>query len=218
MAKSKMANAGIDIITSFVLFLFIVSFSVTFTLHFKPLYYWDIDLLKIAESSGVEKEEIIENYDTLIDYNSMFSKEELEFPSFVMSEGGRIHFEEVKVIFVYFQQMALICGLLALALIVLHVRKKSYRFLKLTSIITILIPCVLGGAIAINWDYAFVAFHKIAFDNDYWIFDATTDPVITILPDTFFLHCAAMILLLVIVGSVVCLVSYKKMEKKSKNE
>ena len=27
------------------------------------------------------------------------------------------------------------------------------------------------------------------FDNDYWLFNSKTDPVIKILPDEFFMHC-----------------------------
>mgnify|MGYP003420509014 CR=1 FL=1 len=80
--------------------------------------------------------------------------------------------------------------------------------MKYAGVRTVLIPAVLGLLMALNWDKAFVVFHKIAFDNDYWIFDAATDPVITILPDTFFLHCAAMILGLVVAGSVLCLIFY----------
>ncbi|MHB8131340.1 MAG: lipoprotein intramolecular transacylase Lit, partial [Mobilitalea sp.] len=44
--------------------------------------------------------------------------------------------------------------------------------------------------------------------NDYWLFDPSTDPVITILPDTFFLHCALLIILIVLVFSIIFLVTY----------
>ena len=61
-----------------------------------------------------------------------------------------------------------------------------------------------------NGDRFFVLFHKLFFNNDYWIFDETTDPVIRILPDGFFLHCAFMILFLIILGSVICLFCYRR--------
>lgn len=208
MEKNRFLSFIIDVVTAFVLFLFILSFSVVFTLNFRPLYYMDIEKLGIEERSGIPEEEIRENYDVLIDYNSMFNDEELEFPTLAMSEMGKIHFEEVKVIFVMFQKMALVTAILGLFLILVQRKKKPKRYLKYTGIITVLLPALLGGAMALNWDKAFVVFHKIAFDNDYWIFDAKTDPVITILPDTFFFHCAAMILGLVVAGSVLCLVLY----------
>lgn len=215
MEKNRFLSFIIDVVTAFVLFLFILSFSVVFTLNFRPLYYMDIEKLGIEERSGIPEEEIRENYDVLIDYNSMFNDEELEFPTLAMSETGKIHFEEVKVIFVMFQKMALVTAILGLFLILVQRKKKPKRYLKYTGIITVLLPALLGGAMALNWDKAFVVFHKIAFDNDYWIFDAKTDPVITILPDTFFFHCAAMILGLVVAGSVLCLVLYGSSVKRA---
>lgn len=220
MIQNKIWDFLCDVETAIVLFLFILSFAVTFTLNFRPLYYMDIELLGIEERSGISKEEIKENYDVLIDYNSMFNDDELEFPTLAMSVTGKIHFEEVKEIFVGFQTTALVTAILSLVSIFEQRKRKPKRYLKYAGIITVLIPALLGAAMAINWDRAFVIFHKIAFDNDYWIFDATTDPVITILPDTFFLHCAAMILGLVVAGSVLCLVLYARSLRKvlEKNE
>ncbi len=220
MKQNRFLYFFIDVVTACVLFLFILSFSVTFTLNFRPLYYMDIELLEIESRSGIPEDEIRENYDVLIDYNSMFTDEELEFPTLAMSETGKIHFEEVKVIFVMFQKMTLVTAVLGLTLILVQRKKRSKRYLKYTGIITLLIPALLGAAMAVNWDKAFVIFHKIAFDNDYWIFDASTDPVITILPDTFFFHCAAMIIGLVVIGSILCLLLYARSSKETlgKNE
>lgn len=58
---------------------------------------------------------------------------------------------------------------------------------------------------AVNWEAVFIMFHKIMFRNDYWLFDEALDPVITILPDTFFLQCAVMIILLILSGSLLCI-------------
>jgi len=220
MTRSRVWNFLCDAVTAVALFLFILSFAVTFTLNFRPLYYMDIELLGIEERSGIPKEEIKENYDVLIDYNSMFSDEELSFPTLAMSETGKIHFEEVKVIFVGFQKMTIVTAVISLVLVFMQKKSQKKRYLKYAGIITVLIPALLGAAMAINWDKAFVIFHKIAFDNDYWIFDAATDPVITILPDTFFLHCAAMIIGLVVAGSVLCFVLYACLSRRAlaKNE
>ncbi len=198
-----------------VLTLTVISVSVVAVLAFRPLYYLDIKALDIPAQSGYTEEEIRENYDVLIDYNLSLGKERLKFPSLAMSDPGRIHFEEVKVIFNLFEYLALGGVVLSAAGIIFCARRKEFLYLKLASILTVALPAVLGLFVALNWDRAFVTFHHLAFDNDYWLFDPLTDPVITILPDTFFLHCALMILGCVVLGSVVCGVVYRKVKWRS---
>ena len=186
-----------------------ISLSVVIILHFRPLYYLDIKILDIPNQSGFSVEEIRENYDALIDYNSMLFTGELEFPSLPQSESGRVHFEEVKVIFVFFQKAAIVTGLLSVIGIILLRRERPKWYLKYAGILTVVLPLAVGAAIAVNWDRVFVLFHELMFDNDYWLFDAATDPVILILPDAFFMHCAVGIVGLVVVGAVGCLVGYR---------
>lgn len=212
----KKIFSPLNILLALVLVLFIISAAVVVTLHFRPLYYWDIDLLNIVESSGYSREEIVQNYNVLIDYNSIFGPKELNFPTLAMSETGRIHFEEVKDVFLFFEITAIVAGVLSLAGILYRHFRRNSGYLLLAGILTVGIPAVLAVLIALNWDRVFVLFHKIVFNNDYWIFDAVTDPVITILPDTFFMHCALLILVLVVLGSVICLLLYRYSKKKIK--
>lgn len=212
----KKIFSPLNILLALVLVLFIISAAVVVTLHFRPLYYWDIDLLNIVESSGYSREEIVQNYNVLIDYNSIFGPKELNFPTLAMSETGRIHFEEVKDVFLFFEITAIVAGVLSLAGILYRHFRRNSGYLLLAGILTVGIPAVLAVLIALNWDRVFVLFHKIVFNNDYWIFDAVTDPVITILPDTFFMHCALLILALVVLGSVICLLLYRYSKKKIK--
>lgn len=200
--------------TALVLMVFIISFAVTFTLNFRPLYYFDMNHLNISQTSGLSNEDIKRNYNTLIDYNSALNHEELSFPTLSMSESGRIHFAEVKDIFVAIQYMFVISAIIGTALIILlTIKFKDILYLKLTAIFTVAIPAALGLFIASNWDKAFVTFHHIFFNNDYWMFSPETDPIINILPDEFFLHCAIMILGLTILGSVISYVIYRKRKK-----
>jgi integral membrane protein (TIGR01906 family) len=203
---NNMVKRITDVILSLLIMLVILSASVIFTLNFRQLYYFDINYLGIEQSSGLPKDEIIENYNALIDYNSMFNNSSLEFPTLAMSEHGRIHFSEVKQIFVGFEYFFLGALVLAVVGIIAKCRKKHFDFMTLTGIFTIVIPVVLGSIIALNWDWFFITFHKIAFNNNYWLFDPATDPVINILPDAFFMHCALLILLLTLIGGAVFLI------------
>lgn len=199
-----------DIFLALMLTFFIICLAVIVTVFFKQLYYFDIDYLKISEFSGVSKEVIKANYDVLIQYQSLFYQGTLNLPDFVMSTTGRIHFEEVKRIFEMIQIICLVTGVISIVMICQNIKQKEYRFLRLTPMFSIGIPTVVGFFAAIDFDKAFVIFHKIFFRNDYWIFDYTTDPIITILPERFFMHCLMMIILIVIVLSVIMYMIYKK--------
>lgn len=199
-----------DIVLALFLTVFIICLAVIITVFFKQLYYFDIDYLKIAESTGLSREVIQKNYDVLIQYQSIFYQGSLNLPDFVMSNTGRIHFEEVKRVFEMIQMTFVVTGIISAVMIYLNVKQKEYRFLPLTSFFSIAIPSVLGFFVALDFDKAFVIFHNIVFRNDYWIFDYTTDPVITILPESFFMHCFMMIIVIVIMISVLCYVLYKK--------
>lgn len=188
-----------------VFMLFFISFSVVLVLNFRPLYYYDIETLDIVESSGIAEDDIRANYDTLISYNSILGQKELDFPTLDMSESGKIHFQEVKNIFVFVQWLCIATFFAGSIGLFFKLRKKDAGCLKLAGVLTPLIPAVLGGLIALNWESFFVTFHHIFFRNDYWLFNPATDPVITILPDAFFLHCAIAILVLIIFFSLLSL-------------
>ena len=206
-------NRKIDLLTALILSIFIITFAICFTVFFKQLYYFDIDYLNITDYVSLSKETIKHNYDILIQYQSIFYKGDLLLPDFIMSETGRIHFIEVKHIFELVQYICLTTGFLSLLLCVKNIKQKEYRFLKLTSIISIGLPSIIGMLAFANFDQAFIIFHKIFFNNDYWIFDERYDPVIRILPQDFFMHCFILIIAVIILLSFICFFIYKKKQK-----
>lgn len=190
-------------------FLFLVCGAVVLTLNLRSIYYREIEQQNLVQETGLSEAEIRANYDALIDYNLITKGiDTLEFPTLPMSEHGRIHFEEVKVIFVRIQYLFCFMGILFLIGLLRKLRQREYCFLKLMAAMTWGIPAVLGSLIILFWDQVFVIFHKIFFQNDYWLFDPVIDPVILILPDSFFSHCAIVILLLVAAGGIMSLIAY----------
>ena len=63
----KKICSPLNILLALALTLFIISAAVVVTLNFRPLYYLDVDLLHISETSGLPRAEILENYNALID-------------------------------------------------------------------------------------------------------------------------------------------------------
>ena len=199
--------------------IFILSFafsliilSVNLTLLFKPLYYMDIEVLNIEESSNLNKKEIKANYDYVISYLTQNTTEEFNLPTLPSSSNGKVHFKEVKIIFNKLKIVLFFSALISIIGIVLNKRSGKLDYLLTSSIILIAIPIILLIPFLINFDKSFTAFHHIFFENDYWLFDIKQDPIITILPQNFFFHCAILILILIITNSIVLRLIYKKLQ------
>lgn len=202
-----------DIVYGIIFTLLFISIAVVITVNFRPLYYMDIKLLNIEATSGLDSNTIKENYDALIDYSSPFYQGELKFPSLAASESGLIHFSEVKNIFTSFYIIGAISLILGIIIIIYKTRNRDYSYLAVSAITAVVLPLLLALYMAIDFDRAFVIFHKIFFRNDYWLFDPVTDPVITILPSQFFMHCAVMIILIVLLFCLLFILFYNKAKR-----
>ncbi|MDR2157609.1 MAG: TIGR01906 family membrane protein [Clostridiales Family XIII bacterium] len=217
MNKEKRFTVS-NIMAAILLTVLLLSFAAVFTLNFRPLYYATVDLFGIPAASGLSAEEIRMNYDALISYNSIFAQGPLTFPTLPMSETGRIHFAEVKRIFVLTQALLIASSVCAAPICAYKLRRKQTSFLKLGAACSLVLPLVIGALIAAGWDRFFIAFHELFFDNGFWIFDSRTDPVINLLPDTFFLLCAAMILLVTIAGSAALYLIGRRLDRRRSRE
>ncbi len=209
--QSKKQFNLLQLLFSLSLSLFIIFAAVKITLMFKPLYYFDIKYLNIEELSGFSKEEIVKNYDYVINYLLSPITQEFNLPSIPYSKYGQIHFKDVKRIFTSIDILLIVTGLVNITGLFLNLKHKNLDFLKRTSSMLILLPTVLLTALMINFDTAFVIFHKIFFRNDYWQFDPELDSIINILPQEFFLHSALLIVILIIASIVALRVIYIKL-------
>ena len=188
--------------------------SVYFTLLFKPLYYMDINTLSIEQSSNINKKELETNYNYVIKYLTQNSLEEFNLPTLPSSIHGKIHFKEVKALFYKLKIMLLFSILISVIGIIINRRHKTIKYLQISSNFLIIIPVLLLIPFLINFDKSFTTFHHIFFNNNYWLFDVQTDPIITILPQTFFFHCAILIIILIALSSILLRYIYKLKYKK----
>ena len=138
----------------------------------------------------------------MIDYNLSKDNKEFELPTLKSSKQGKIHFEEVRDIFQNMNKIFNISLVISIIGVIINILNKNIEILKTTSKTLILLPMILMLPVVINFKGSFVLFHKIMFNNDYWIFDPNLDPVINILPEKFFFHAGIMILILIIVASI----------------
>lgn len=200
------------ILFSFYLLISSVVFSVIVTLNISPiLYSLFIKLNKIPNYNNLSKEEILNDYNNIIHYLNSPQEEVLKFKNFKISPIGEFHFLEVKEIFSSIYLICLACLILGIILFILLKKFKLKISLKAFNIFFYEVLFIFLGLVLsfyLNFSKVFTLFHKIFFNNDYWIFDPKKDPIINVLPESYFLFLAVFILFLVMILSITSKIFY----------
>jgi len=194
--------------------IYVLSFAVKFTLYNTALYSYDIGYLRLEEKTNLTRVSIESNYNAVVNYIKDKNVVDLHLPSLAMSESGRVHFYEVKNIFLLLNNINIISAIMSLLLIFIFFYYKDFSFLKISSISLAVFPIFLGIPFLINFDGSFIFFHKILFNNSYWEFDPSTDPIINILPQEFFFHCIMLIVFIMFVFSIIFALVYFLIKKR----
>ncbi len=172
----------------------------------RPFYYAHIGPLELEEYTGLTREEIRTAYDEMLDY--CLGGEEFSTGVLKWSESGKSHFTDVRVLFLLdLRAFAAGTAAIVLLLIVGRLRRRSPARLLGRG------PCfwagaglggaflIVGGLAALDFDRAFTVFHTIFFPGKTnWLFDPDTDQIINILPEKFFMDCAILILVILVIG------------------
>jgi integral membrane protein (TIGR01906 family) len=166
-----------------------ICLAVTVVLRSSWLYERDIRDMGLPDKLEVSEAFILEQYHALIDYNVPGGPDTLVFPGLPSSENALRHFGEVKVIFLFFQ-IGLWIGLVPVVCGIIFFRKSKPLYLKVAGILSLALPAAIGLGASLFWERFFVLFHEVLFRNDFWLFNEETDPIILLLPDAYFLHCA----------------------------
>jgi integral membrane protein (TIGR01906 family) len=187
----------INLILTITLSFTIIMGSIILATLSKFIYYFDINYLDIPKFSGLTIAEIKENYNYTISYIFNNSLVNFQPPTLSSSLDGSQHFLEVRNLFNLGIKLFIIGIIISILLLIILKRNRirEYKFVKYTSFIILSLPVL--ALIFINTDFTFIftIFHKILFNNDKWLLDPVTDPIINIMPEEYFAHCAIAILL-----------------------
>ncbi|BBN99346.1 TIGR01906 family membrane protein [Sporolactobacillus terrae] len=195
--------------------IFIICFAVLVTLGFTPLYYFDVQHLDLVGQSGFSYDQIVENYNYTIQYLINPLPQTFHLPSFDYSRAGRIHFQDVKRIFMAIELLLVVSAIISVIGIFHKRKQRDFSFFKPTAIMLIMFTLLPLMMFAIDFDGTFILFHKLFFRNDYWVFNPQTDPIITILPEAFFLHAALLILFMIVAAVCAIVIIAKQLKKRS---
>ncbi len=204
MKQSKL----LTVILAIVIAVLLLAVSIAAPILCRPFYYAHIDALDLEQRTGYTREEIKTAFDEMMDYclgAEVFSTGELKW-----SQSGKDHFTDVRVLFLLDLRVLLISVVLLIAILI-AIRLSGWRPRRLlgrgptfwagTGLAVVFL--LVGGLAALDFDRAFVVFHALFFPGkDNWLFDPRTDEIINILPQTFFMNCAILILAILVLGCI----------------
>ncbi|WP_194185110.1 TIGR01906 family membrane protein [Granulicatella sp. 19428wC4_WM01] len=177
--------------------LFALSSAILLTIVCKPLFYWQISAVDTQQLIGLTQTQVMKNYDQLIDYLLFPWINTLIMSDIPTSAQGAFHFMEVKNLFLLNQ----IVFIFTLIIFVMGLKKihKTQSFWQYVTPLRLLsyIPLLLTIIFVSSFNYWFVAFHHMFFNNDAWLFNPATDPIINVLPESFFMLCFIVVVAIV---------------------
>ncbi len=185
----------LSVIFAVALMLSVLTVSIGLPIYIRPFYYAHIDGLEL-ERSGFTAQQIRTAYDQVLDYLTL-PHQEFGTGELVYSRQGKAHFQDCKVLF---DLNAIVLMASTLCAGVIFVLRRRLRLPSLrpaafcAGIGSLTLPIVIGSLAALDFEKAFVIFHRIFFPGkSNWIFDYRTDQIILVLPQEFFRNCAIFI-------------------------
>ena len=167
----------------------------------RPFYYSQIRALQIGKRTGLSDAVIRGAYDEVMDflvYGAPFGTGALAYTA-----EGESHFVDCRKLFVLDFWVLGVCAAILLVLMGIRFFQKKKGtvcappkhlpvFWSAVGMCAVFAVLAVWGAV--DFDTLFVAFHAAFFPGkSNWIFDPRYDQIINILPQQFFLHCAALI-------------------------
>ena len=193
------SNRILSLLFALALVLFLITAAISLPIYCRGFYYAHIEPLDIPERTGFTPAQIREAYDQVLDY--LTAGKPFGTGVFPHSVEGAAHFADCKVLFDLNRHVLVLSGGTLLVLLLLRKLGKSgpYRLggksaAFWAAVFALVLPLVLGGLAALNFDRAFVIFHRVFFPGKTnWVFNWQTDGIIAALPQDFFMHCAMLI-------------------------
>ena len=182
--------------------IFLLCLAIAITIWSIPMFLFSVNLFNLDQVVNISKENILENYIILLQYLHFPWIDQLSMPDFPTSASGALHFSDVKNLFYLLYALLLASGIFSFFF--LNNLRKNEKLYKLKNIFRVLVfvPLIIIVLLYFFFDEIFLLFHLTFFDNDAWMYDPRTDPIILVLPQEFFLMCFIEVFVLLELGLV----------------
>ncbi|CAH0418463.1 TIGR01906 family membrane protein [Periweissella ghanensis] len=168
------------------LLLCIISLAITITINSTWLYYLNVLYGNFLPLVNLSPQMMMHNFHQLMAYLNLPWITELKMSNFTDSKDGLEHFREVKHLFLI-NYLVLLVTIWPSGLFIkkLHRQQEQWRLLwPLQAVFAGIF--ILLALMIMQFNQFFIAFHKILFRNNDWIFYPVQDPIINALPESYF--------------------------------
>ncbi|KAA9300941.1 MULTISPECIES: TIGR01906 family membrane protein [Aerococcus] len=178
----------------------IIAAALLLTIWCLPLYLAVLYGGQLADRVALTNQEVLHDYWQMLTYLNFPWRHSLDFAYFPSSASARFHFYEVKRLFL----MVYPSLVLGLGLTYVLTRKplkagSQYLLYRIFAYLRFLPLLALVGLV-LNFNWVFLRFHELLFDNQAWLFDPSRDPIIEVLPESYFMLCFILFFILFQLG------------------
>lgn len=179
----------INILSITLILLSVISLGIFIIINIPFLYYSSILMFHIDINSHKTINELMNNYYNIVTYLQSPFIDHLN-ASFLIDRRGIHHFYNVKQLVIFNNLFMFFSFPISLKVYYKYAIKKFIslwiNFLKLTIYISIFMFVL----IIFDFNYIFIKFHQIFFNNNDWMFSIKQDPIILAFPDRYFFVCS----------------------------
>lgn len=195
--------------------LIMIAQSIFIPTFFMPFFSWHYERRNIPETIGIEKDELMGVTVELLDYmrgrredlvvHATVNGVEREFFSEIEIRHmvDVLHLYEAGFLIRNISFWMLLLIILIMAFFKIPILLMLARCCREIVVGFLILTGILAGVIIWDFDRAFVVFHLLFFDNDYWILDPGVDLLINMVPQIFFVEISVFIGLLMLVFSAI---------------
>lgn len=202
----KFFHGLLGILCAFALMITLLITSIEAVTYWTPDYYEkEYSKYQVLEAVSMEMEDLLDVTREMMAY-LRGNREDLHVPTIVNGQPREFfsareiaHMEDVRGLFlaaIAIRRVCLIVIVLTILLLVVtkaDIKRVLPRTICAGTILFFAILASLAALISTDFSKYFVVFHHIFFNNDLWLLDPSTDLLINIVPEPFFMDTAARI-------------------------
>lgn len=204
--KMKLIHHFLGILCAFALMVSLLITSVEAVTYWTPDYY-EKEYMKyhVLENVHMEMDDLLDVTEEMMAYLKG-KRPDLHVPAIVDGQPREFfnqreiaHMEDVRGLFlaaIAIRRVCLFTILAAIGLLILtraDIRRVLPRTICVGTVLFFALLAALATIISTDFTKYFIVFHKIFFHNDLWMLDPSTDLLINIVPEPFFMDTAARI-------------------------